>query len=58
MAYQRQTEGLLKVLLEEAAAAIYDNDTSRVIAEEMSGSYMAAYSATCGFVALDDELYC
>ncbi|KAF9408282.1 hypothetical protein HW555_011986 [Spodoptera exigua] len=53
--YQRQTEGLLRVLLEEAGAAIYDNDTSQVIAGEMSGSYMAAYSDTCGFVALDKD---
>ncbi|KAF9415654.1 hypothetical protein HW555_006753 [Spodoptera exigua] len=49
------TEGLLGVLLKEAGAAVYDNATSQVIAGEMTGSYMAAYSATSGFVALDQE---
>lgn len=41
--------------LREAEAAVYDNDTSKVILGQMSGSYMAAYSNTCGFVSLDEE---
>lgn len=53
--FHRDTEGLLRVLLEEAEAAVYDNVTSRVIKGEMTGSYMAAYSAKNGFVALDKE---
>ena len=53
--FQRQTEGLLRVLLEEAEAAVYDNVTSQVITGEMTGSYMAAYSATSGFVTLDEQ---
>lgn len=53
--FQRDTEGLLRVLLEEAGAAVYDNVTSQVIKGEMTGPYMAAYSAGNGFVALDKE---
>ncbi|KAF9422271.1 hypothetical protein HW555_002080 [Spodoptera exigua] len=55
LTFQRGTEGLLGVLLKEAGAAVYYNATSQVIAGEMTGSYMAAYSATSGFVALDQE---
>ncbi|XP_050550003.1 uncharacterized protein LOC126910728 [Spodoptera frugiperda] len=55
LTFQRQSEGLLRELLEEADAAVYDSATSQVIAGEMTGSYMAAYSATSGFVTLDEE---
>lgn len=53
--FQRNTEGLLRVLLEEAEAAVYDNARAQIIKGEMTGSYMAAYSAKNGFVALDEE---
>lgn len=53
--FHRDTEGLLRVLLEEAGAAVYDNVRSQVIKGKMAGSYMAAFSAKCGFVALDEE---
>ncbi|XP_050563633.1 uncharacterized protein LOC126913011 [Spodoptera frugiperda] len=51
--FRRETEGLLRVLLEEAGAAVYDNSRSIVIKGEMEGSYMAAFSESCGFVYLD-----
>ncbi|CAB0044369.1 unnamed protein product [Trichogramma brassicae] len=54
-AYMRESEGLLQVRLREAGAAVYDNGTALVIKGEMSGSYMAAYSGSCGFVGLDEE---
>jgi hypothetical protein len=54
-AYLRGNMGLLRARLSEAEAAVYDNDTSTVIHGKMSGSYMAAYSNTGGFVVLDDE---
>lgn len=53
--YRRETTGLLRVLLNEAGAAIYDNDNAKVLMGSMSGSYMAAYSGTCGFVESDEE---
>ncbi|PZC75264.1 hypothetical protein B5X24_HaOG206526 [Helicoverpa armigera] len=55
LTFRRENEGLLRVLLKEAEAAVYDNANSQVIAGEMTGSYMAAYSAKNGFVALDEE---
>lgn len=53
--YHRGNDGLLAVKLEEARAAVYDNDNSLVIKGKMSGEYMAAYSGTGGFVARDEE---
>lgn len=54
-AYRRDNLGLLRARLRDAEAAIYDNDTSTVLHGEKSGSYMAAYSTTSGFVGLDEE---
>ncbi|CAH2083697.1 unnamed protein product [Euphydryas editha] len=48
--YQYGHEGLLEVELNEAEAAIYNNDTCQVIKGNMSGLYMAAYNTTAGFV--------
>lgn len=45
---------LLDGKLEEAGAAIYNNDNGQIIKGVMSGRYMAAYSASGGFVALDE----
>ncbi|XP_046977642.1 uncharacterized protein LOC124543462 [Vanessa cardui] len=50
--YRRANEKLLEVELQEAEAAIYNNDTSQTIKGRMSGRYMAAYSAAKGFVGL------
>lgn len=54
----RRDESLLKVRLEEAEAAIYNNDTGEVLAGKMSGQYMYTYelqsrwsTAPCGPVA-------
>lgn len=44
--YQRGNKKLLEVELDEAAAAIYDND--------MSGQHMAAFNGTICFVGLVD----
>ncbi|KAL4702339.1 hypothetical protein ACJJTC_006945 [Scirpophaga incertulas] len=41
---------LLRNLLERAEAAIYDNDGAQVLKGNMSGSYMAGYSGSAGFV--------
>ncbi|CAH2083953.1 unnamed protein product [Euphydryas editha] len=49
--YQYGHEGLLEVELDEAEAAIYNNDTCQVIKGNMSGLYMAAYNTTAGFVS-------
>ncbi|KAL4719103.1 hypothetical protein ACJJTC_012468, partial [Scirpophaga incertulas] len=55
--YNRSTWGMpistrvLWELLEEAEAAVYDNNRARVLAGNMSGSYMAAYSGSSGFVS-------
>lgn len=54
--FRLDNEGLLSARLKEADAAIYNNDTSQVIKGTMKGRYMAAYSATSGFVALDEEV--
>nr|XP_026485887.1 uncharacterized protein LOC113393292 [Vanessa tameamea] len=53
--YRRGNEKLLEVELEEAEAAIYNNDTSQVIKGKMSGRYMAPYSAAEGFVGLVED---
>lgn len=53
--YRRNTLGMLQVRLSEAEAALYDTDKAKVLMGSMSGSYMAAYSGTCGFVAKDEE---
>ncbi|PZC76521.1 hypothetical protein B5X24_HaOG204486 [Helicoverpa armigera] len=55
LTFRRENEGLLRVLLKDAEAAVDDNTNSQVIAGEMTGSYMAAYSTKSGFVALDEE---
>ena len=41
--------------LEEADAAVYDNDSSKVLIGKMSGQYMAAYNNTKGFVGLVED---
>ncbi|CAH2096585.1 unnamed protein product [Euphydryas editha] len=48
--YQYGHESLLEVELDEAEAAIYNNDTCQVLKGSMSGLYMAAYNTTAGFV--------
>ncbi|KAL4718518.1 hypothetical protein ACJJTC_002209 [Scirpophaga incertulas] len=54
--YVRSVQGMpvsgarLRENLEKAGAAVYDNDRGLVIAGTMSGSYMAAYSGSGGFV--------
>lgn len=53
--FRLNNKQLLKVRLEEADAAIYNNETSEVIEGKMTGRYMAAYSATSGFVILDER---
>lgn len=53
--FRQENEGLLNVRLEEADAAIYNNDTSLVIKGTMKGRYMAAYNSESGFVALDES---
>jgi ribonuclease HI len=53
--YWRENWGLLGILLEEAGAAVYDNDTSHVKMGSMSGRYMAAYGSASGFVALEEQ---
>ncbi|XP_045504439.1 uncharacterized protein LOC123701072 [Colias croceus] len=54
-AYQLNNLALLRVRLEEADAAIYNNATSKVIHGQMSGPYMAAFSASVGFVPIDEN---
>lgn len=55
-AYQYNHEKLLEVELEEAEAAIYNNETRQVLKGNMSGRYMAAYNITSGFVnAIEEE---
>lgn len=49
-AFRLKYEKLLHELLEEAEAAIYDNNKHQVLRGEMTGTYMTAYSATGGFV--------
>ncbi|KOB69843.1 Replicase large subunit [Operophtera brumata] len=53
--FEQGNESLLKVLLEEAEAAVYNNDNFQVIQGTMSGSYMAAYNATSGFVVQRED---
>lgn len=53
--YHLGAEGLLEVRLKEADATIYNNDTSQVIKGIEISRHMAAFSATGGFVALDEE---
>ena len=53
--YQRGNTKLLEVELEEADAAVYDNDSSKVLIGKMSGQYMAAYNNTKGFVGLVED---
>lgn len=54
-AHNRKTQGLLRVLLAEAEAAIYDNSTQQVLCGTMTGPYMAAYSLSDGFVGLRES---
>ncbi|XP_063823084.1 uncharacterized protein LOC135073021 [Ostrinia nubilalis] len=54
-AYQWGSARLLGALMEEAEAAIYNSDTATVLHGKMAGTYMAAYSNTCGFVSLNEE---
>ena len=53
--YRSGNMELLQIQLKEAEAAVYDNERSLTIHGQISGSYMAAYSNTCGFVSLDEE---
>lgn len=53
--FRLELESSLMVKLKEAEAAIYDNDSSQIIKGKMSGHHMAAFSATGGFVALDER---
>lgn len=53
--YQRGNTKLLEVELDEADAAVYDNDRSQVIIGKMSGQYMAAYNNNKGFVGLVED---
>lgn len=41
--------------LEKSDAAVYDNNTSRVLRGKLAGEYMAAYNNTNGFVPLCEE---
>lgn len=52
-AFRYDNEGLLAVLLEEANAAVYNNETAQVLKGQMAGSYMAAFNMTKGLVELD-----
>lgn len=57
-AYSQRNIKLLEEKLDEAEASIYNNNTSRVVVGNESPfqhSHMAAYSATCGFVFLNEE---
>lgn len=56
--FYHENASLLKVRLEEAEAVIYDNETQQILqgdAGELNHSHMAAYSATAGFVDLEEE---
>ncbi|XP_046977641.1 uncharacterized protein LOC124543461 [Vanessa cardui] len=51
--YQRGNHKLLEVQLKEAEAAVYDLGSQSVIHGRASGHYMAAYSASRGFIELE-----
>ncbi|KAL0812196.1 hypothetical protein ABMA28_009571 [Loxostege sticticalis] len=53
--YLRGNMELLRVLLDEAEAAVYDNDSCQVLHGKMSGEYMAAYCNSVGFVEREPE---
>ncbi|CAH2105844.1 unnamed protein product [Euphydryas editha] len=49
--YRYDHQRLLEAELEEAQAAIYNSETRQVLKGKMSGTYMAAYNSTAGFVS-------
>ncbi|XP_072948186.1 uncharacterized protein [Epargyreus clarus] len=53
--FLQDDQKLLKERLEKSEAAIYDNNTSQNIMGEETSRHMAAYSATRGFIARDEE---
>ncbi|GBP90638.1 hypothetical protein EVAR_90390_1 [Eumeta japonica] len=50
-----KSEARLMAALENAEAAIYDDDSQTILRGKMSIIHMAAYSAINGLVALDEE---
>lgn len=52
--YRRGNSGLLQALLDEADAAVYDNDNGNPIQGKLSGPYMAAFCSSVGFVEREE----
>ncbi|GBP69959.1 hypothetical protein EVAR_85727_1 [Eumeta japonica] len=53
--YLDESEARLTAALEDAEAAIYENDSQTIVKGKMSTIHMAAYSATSDLMALDEE---